>query len=88
MRPLLIIAVISASYYCSPVFAQVGMGATMPPLGATSPLGSDPGTPVAGTGIPMGPSISSSPVVSSLPSYPTGAGGTACSTLGIPPTAT
>jgi hypothetical protein len=54
MRPLLIIAVVSASYCCSPVFAQVGMGATMPPLSATSPLGSDPGTPVAGTGIPAG----------------------------------
>ncbi|HSY56305.1 MAG TPA: hypothetical protein VK834_07640, partial [Bradyrhizobium sp.] len=79
MRPLLTIAVVSA-FYCCPVFAQVGMGTTLPPLGATSPLGSDPGTPVAGTGIPMGPAVSSSPVVSSLPSYPTGAGATACST--------
>src|SRR3984885_3399279 len=87
MRPLLIIAVLSASYYGSAVFAQVGMGTTMPPLGVTSPLGSDPGTPVAGTGIPMGAAVSSSPVVSSLPSYPTGAGGTACSTLGTPTTA-
>jgi len=86
MRPLLIIAVVSA-FYCCPVFAQVGMGTTMPPLGATSPLGSDPGTPVAGTGIPMGPSVPSSPVVSSLPSYPTGAGATPCATLGTPPAA-
>ena len=86
MRPLLIIAVLSASYYGSAVFAQVGMGTTMPPLGATSPLGSDPGTPVAGTGIPMGAAVPSSPVVSSLPSYPTSAGGTACSTLGTPTT--
>ena len=60
----------------------------MPPLGATSPLGSNPGTPIAGTGIPMGPVLSSAPVVSSLPGYPTGAGGTECSTLGIPPAAT
>jgi len=87
MRPLLIIAVLSASCYGSAVFAQVGMGTTMPPLGVTSPLGSDPGTPVAGTGIPMGAAVPSSPVVSSLPSYPTGAGGTACSTLGTPTTA-
>ena len=86
MRPLLTIAVISA-FYCCPAFAQVGMGTTMPPLGATSPLGSDPGTPVAGTGIPMGPSVPSSPVVSSLPSYPTSAGATPCSTLGSPPAA-
>jgi hypothetical protein len=86
MRPLLIIAVVSAFYGC-PVFAQVGMGTTLLPLGATSPLGSDPGTPVAGTGIPMGPAVSSSPVVSSLPGYPTGAGATACSTLGTAPTA-
>jgi hypothetical protein len=87
MRPLLIIAVLSVSYRCSPVFAQVGMGTTMPPLGVTSPLGTDPGTPVAGTGIPMGAAVASSPVVSSLPTYPTGAGGTACSTLGTPATA-
>lgn len=87
MRPLLTVAVVSAFYCCGPVFAQVGMGTIMPPLGATSPLGSDPGTPVAGTGIPMGPSIPSSPVVSSLPSYPTGAGSTECATLGTPPAA-
>lgn len=87
MRPLLAIAVVCAFYCCSSVFAQVGMGMAMPPLGATSPLGSDPGTPVAGTGIPMGPSIPSSPIVSSLPGYPTGAGSMECSTLGIPPAA-
>jgi hypothetical protein len=85
MRSLLIIAFASASCSCSPLFAQVGMGTTTPPLSATSPLGSDPGTPVAGTGIPMGAAVPSSPVVGSLPSYPTGASGTACSTLGIPP---
>ena len=28
MRPLLTIAVVSAFYCCSPVFAQVGMGTT------------------------------------------------------------
>ena len=87
MRPLLIIAVLSACYYGSAAFGQVGMGTTMPPLGVTSPLGSDPGTPVAGTGIPMGAAVPSSPIVSSLPSYPTGVGGTACSTLGTPTTA-
>ena len=87
MRPLLIIAVVSTSYCCSPVFAQVGMGTTMPPLSATSPLGTNPGTPIAGTGIPMGPSLPSAPVVGSLPSYPTGASSTACSTMGTPPTA-
>jgi hypothetical protein len=87
MRPLLIIAVVSTSYCCSPVFAQVGMGTTMPPLSATSPLGTNPGTPIVGTGIPMGASPASAPVVSSLPSYPTGASSTACSTLGTPPTA-
>ena len=87
MRQLLTITVVSVFYCCSPVFAQVGMGTTMPPLGITSPLGIDPGTPVAGTGIPMGAAVSSTPAVSSLPSYPTGAGGTACSTLGTPATA-
>src|ERR1700751_5722038 len=86
MRPLLIIAVVSTSYFCSPVFAQVGMGTTMPPLSATSPLGTNPGTPIAGTGIPMGASPASAPVVGSLPGYPTGASSTACSTLGTPPT--
>jgi len=88
MRPLLTIAVVSAFYCCSPVFAQVGMGVAMPPLSATSPLGSDPGTPVAGTGIPMGASIPSSPIVGSLPGYRTGGGGTECSTLGMSPAAT
>ena len=87
MRQFFIITMISASFCCSPVFAQGGMGTTMPALSATTPLGTDPGTPVAGTGIPMGPAVSSSPVVSSLPSYPTGAGTTACSTLGTAPTA-
>jgi hypothetical protein len=86
MRPLLIIAVVAASYCCSPAFAQDGMGTTMPPLSATSPLGTDPGTPVAGTGIPMGAAVPPSPVVSALPSYPTGASSTTCSTLGTPST--
>src|SRR6201993_270653 len=87
MRPLLLIAVVSASYCSSPAFAQSRMGATTPPLSATSPLGTDPGTPIAGTGIPMGAAVPSSPVVSALPAYPTGAGGTTCSTLGTPPAA-
>src|ERR1700744_3776701 len=86
MRPLLIIAVVAPSYCCNPAFAQVGMGTTMPPISATAPLGSDPGTPVAGTGIPMGATVPSSPTVSALPSYPTGASSTACSTLGTPST--
>jgi len=88
MRRLFIIAVVSTSYCCSPAFAQVGMGTTMPPLSATSPLGTNPGTPIAGTGIPMGASLPSAPVVSSLPNYPTGASSTTCSTLGTSPTAT
>jgi hypothetical protein len=87
MRPLLIIAVVSTSCCCSPVFAQVGMGTTMAPLSATSPLGSNPGTPIGGTGIPTGASSPSAPVVGSLPDYPTSASSTACSTLGTPPTA-
>jgi hypothetical protein len=87
MRPLFIVAVVSTLYCSGPAFAQVGMGTTMPPLSTTSPLGSDPGTPIAGTGIPMGSSLPSAPVVSSLPSSPTGAGGMACSTLGTPPAA-
>src|SRR6201987_6396482 len=84
MRPLLIIAVVAASYCCSPAFAQDSMGPTMPPLSAPSPLGRDPGTPIAGTGIPMGAAVPSSPIVSALPSYPTGASGTTCSALGTP----
>lgn len=88
MRPLLVIAVVATFLCGSLALAQVGMGTAMPPLSATSPLGSDPGTPTGGTGIPTGPAVSSSPVVSSVPGYPTGAGGTACSTLGIPPAAT
>ena len=87
MRPLFIIAVVSTCYCSGPAFAQMGMGTTMPPLSPTSPLGSNPGTPIAGTGIPMGASMSTSPVVSSLPSYPTGANSTACATLGTPSTA-
>jgi hypothetical protein len=87
MRPLLIIAVVSTFNCSSPVFAQAGMGTTMSPLSPTTPLGTNPGTPIAGTGIPMGASPSSAPVVGSLPSYPTGASSTACSTLGTPPTA-
>lgn len=87
MRPLFVIAMVSAACCCGPVFAQAGMGTIMPPLSATSPLGTNPGTPVAGTGIPMGPALQSAPIVSSLPTYPAGAGGTACSTLGSPPTA-
>lgn len=82
MRPLLMIAVVSAAFSCSPIFAQSGMGTTMPPLSATTPLGTDPGTPVAGTGIPMGAAVSSSAIVSALPRYPTGASSTTCSTLG------
>jgi hypothetical protein len=87
MRLLFIATLVSASYCCGPVFAQVGMGMSTPSLSATSPLGSDPGTPVGGTGIPMGAAVPSSPVVSSLPSYPTGASSTACSTQGTPPAA-
>jgi hypothetical protein len=87
MKRLLIIAVVFTSYCCSPVFAQVGTGMTMPPLSATSPLGTNPGPPIAGIGTPMGASLSSGPMVSSLPSFPTGASSTACSTLGTPPTA-
>src|ERR1700744_6625209 len=86
MRPLLMIAVVSAAFSCSPVFAQNGMGTTMPPLIATTPLGTDPGTPVAGTGISMGAAVPSAAVVSALPSYPTGASSTTCSTLGTPST--
>jgi hypothetical protein len=82
MRPLLMIAVVSAAVSCSPVFAQGGMGTTMPPLSATTPLGTDPGTPVAGTGISMGAAVPSSAIVSALPRYPTGASSTPCSTLG------
>jgi hypothetical protein len=87
MRLLFIATLVSASYCCGPVFAQAGMGMSTPSLSATSPLGSDPGTPVGGTGIPMGAAVPSSPVVSSVPSYPTGASSTACSTLGTPPAA-
>ena len=88
MRGLLIIALASASICSSPALAQVGMGTTMPPLNATSPLGSDPGVPAGGTGIPMGPAASLSPVVSSLPNHSTGANVSACSTLGTPPAST
>jgi hypothetical protein len=82
MRQFFIIAIILASYCGSPVFAQGGMGTTMPPLSATTPLGTDPGTPVAGNGISMGAAVPSSAIVSALPRYPTGASSTACSTLG------
>ena len=83
MRPLLI-AVVFAAFGCSSAFAQGPMGMTTPALSATTPLGGDPGTPVAGTGIPMGAAVPSSPIVSALPSYPTGAGSATCSTLGTP----
>ena len=86
MRPFFIIVLVSTFYNCGPVFAQAGMGSTLPPLGATSPLGTDPGTPIGGAGIPMGPSLAPAPVVSSVP-YPTSAGAAACSTLGMPPAA-
>jgi hypothetical protein len=90
MRPLLIVATVGSILYFSPAFAQVGT--TMPPLGVTSSLGTDPSAPVGTNGLAPGASTSVTPVPNgvtgtiAVPSTSSGAG--ACSTLATSPMGT
>jgi hypothetical protein len=71
MRRVLISATLSALFGCTPVFAQVGgVGIPTPGIGATSPLGMTPGSPVAPTGIPLGATELASPGLSPAPTGP------------------
>jgi hypothetical protein len=87
MPRVLIAAMQAALFGCTPVFAQVGgMGSPIPAIGATSPLGMAPGSPVAPTGIPMGATELALPGVSPVPTGTTGTTGTStmCLAIGSP----
>jgi hypothetical protein len=92
MRRVLVIAMQAALFGCIPAFAQVGgMGSPTPGIGATSPLGMAPGSPVPPAGIPMGATELTSPGLSGIPMGATGLGtmgmtgnGTTCLDMGSP----
>ena len=77
MRRALIAVALGALFGCNPVFAQQ-MGSPTPGLGATSPLGMVPGSPVPPLGIPMGATGLASPGLSPAPT----GNGTTCSVTG------
>jgi hypothetical protein len=91
MRCRLIAAVVPGLFATNVAIAQVdGTTTTMPGIAVTSPLGITSGTPVGGTGIPLGATEITSPGVSPQPGNPTGTiaisgGGASCSTLGTTP---
>jgi len=85
MRVTLTAAVLAMVFGCSPAVAQMGgMGAPTPVIGATSPLGMAPGSPVPPIGIPFGSTELASPGLSPLPSGMPGtpAAGSACPAIG------
>src|SRR6202163_3917421 len=90
MRPFLIAATAWPLLCYGPAFAQVGT--TMPPLGVTSSLGTDPSAPVGTNGLAPGASPTVSPVPNgvtgtiAIPSTSSGAG--ACSTVATSPLGT
>ena len=90
MRPLLIVATAWPLLCLSPAFAQVGT--TMPSLGVTSSLGTDPSAPVGANGLQVGAAPTVSPVPNgvtgtiTVPSTSSGAG--ACSTVVTSPLGT
>ena len=91
MRPLMLIAAAASPFaFCGPALAQVGT--TMPPLGVTSTLGTDPSAPVGANGLAPGLSTPVNPVPNgvtgtiAIPSTSNGAG--PCSTLATSPTGT
>src|ERR1700676_1328947 len=97
MRSFLIAAVALPLWCCSPAFAQVEDAltdpqATMPSLGATSPLGIGAAGSVGATGVPLGSTELMSLGVSPVPTgitgtitIPTTSTGTACSTAATSP---
>ena len=85
MRRELIAAMLALLLGCNPVFAQVGgMGSPTPGIGATSPLGITPNSPMSPVGIPMGATELASPGLSPAPTGTLGltGGGTTCQALG------
>jgi hypothetical protein len=90
MRPFLITAAAWPLLCCSPALAQVGT--VMPPLGATSSLGTVPGAAVGPNGLPVPGAL---PGVSPVPngvagtiSIPNVSSGAACSTVATSPLGT
>lgn len=68
MRRLLMAAMLTGLFGRNPVLAQVGgIGGPTPGIGATSPLGMAPGSPVAPPGIPMGATELAPPGLSPAP---------------------
>jgi hypothetical protein len=57
----LIAAIATVPLGCGAAFSQIGMGSPIPGIGATSPLGMAPGSPVPPAGIPMAPRSSRRP---------------------------
>jgi hypothetical protein len=89
MRRILIAAMQAALFGCIPAFAQVGgMGSPTPGIGATSPLGMAPGSPVPPAGIPMGATELASPGLSPAPAGTIGVpgNGTTCLAMASDPT--
>jgi hypothetical protein len=90
MRPFLIVAATLPLLCYGPAFAQVGTA--LPPLGATSSLGTDPSAPVGTNGLAPSVSTPVNPVPNGItgtiavPSTSSGAG--ACSTLATSPMGT
>jgi hypothetical protein len=90
MRPFLLAAAAWPLLCCGPALAQVGT--VMPPIGATSSLGTDPSAPVGTNGLAPGVSTPFNPVPNgvtgtiAVPSTSSGAG--ACSTLATSPMGT
>jgi hypothetical protein len=90
MRPFLVAAAALSLSSCSPAFAQVDT--TMPPLGVTSSLGTDPSARVGANGLAPGLSAPFNPVPNGItgtiavPS--TSSGAQPCSTLATSPTGT
>src|SRR5882672_9018374 len=90
MRPYLIAAAAWPLLCCSPALAQVGT--VMPPIGATSSLGTAPGAPVGPNGLAVPGAL---PGVSPVPNGVTGtiaipniSSGAACSTVATSPSGT
>jgi hypothetical protein len=87
MRRVLVAAMQAALFGCIPAFAQVGgMGNPTPGIGATSPLGMAPASPVSPAGIPMGATELASPGLSPAAAGTLGmtGNGTTCLTTGSP----
>lgn len=87
MRRALIAAMLAGLFGSNPVFAQVGgMLTPTPSIGATSPLGITPSSPVGPIGIPLGSTELVSPGISPGPADTMGiaGNGTTCPITGSP----